>query len=382
MLEVALKTHMDAFQLNVAFEVQAGQTTVLLGESGAGKSTVLRLLAGLQQPEQGKIVLNGISYYDSAQRIAVAPQRRPFGYVFQDYVLFPHLSVFENVAFGLRAQHLPRQSVRQSVLAALEQVSLQDYAQRLPDQLSGGQQQRVAIARALAIRPQLLLLDEPLAALDVQTRREVRQELRRILQEMHITTLFVTHHYLDGLLFGDKLLVLDHGQLIQQGGQRELHEYPRSSYVAELVGVNFFRGHIHSYENEHTCIIQLPDPPAKSEQPTRIIAVLKEQAEIASQRPASGTEAFVVIDPRSITLHLSIPEGSARNMFRGEITHILQLGTSTGSHDGKVRISIALSQTAAPLIAEITASSATRMELSEGQAIFATFKATEANAYV
>ncbi|GCF06525.1 ABC transporter ATP-binding protein [Dictyobacter arantiisoli] len=381
MLDVALCVHFDTFQLNIAFTAQTGQTTILLGESGAGKSTVLRLLAGLQLPEQGHIILDNVPYYDSTRHIVIPPQARPFGYVFQDYVLFPHLTVFENIAFGLRAQHLPRSIIRQRTGEALERVRLGELASRLPAQLSGGQQQRVAIARALALRPQLLLLDEPLAALDVQTRREVRQELRQLLREIAVTTLFVTHHYLDGLLFGDQILVMDHGQLIQQGAQRELREYPRSTYIAELVGVNFLRGRIIHYENPTTCIIQLPHG-ATGGASTTVVATLKDRAEMGTALPEREQEVFVVIDPRSITLHQTPPEGSARNIFQGSIIHILQVGTSNGSHEGIVRVSIQLQQSDAPLTAEITEASALRMGLSEQQTIYATFKASEANAYL
>src|SRR5262249_22163363 len=157
------------------------------------------------------IELNGTIYFDSQKGIAVAPQDRPFGYVFQDYTLFPHLSVFENVAFGLKAQRVTGRQIRQRVGDALAQVRLEGYDRRLPGQLSGGQQQRVAIARALVLQPDLLLLDEPLSALDVQTRREVRQELKRILRDTAITTILVTHQYVEALLFGRDILVLDHG---------------------------------------------------------------------------------------------------------------------------------------------------------------------------
>jgi molybdate transport system ATP-binding protein len=381
MLDVALETHFETFQLNLAFKAQAGQTTVLLGESGAGKSTVLRLLAGLQTPHKGHIMLDGMTYFDSIQHIAIPPQRRPFGYVFQDYVLFPHLSVYENVAFGLRAQHLARQIIHQRVTEVLERVNLTEFEQRLPSQISGGQQQRVAIARALALRPQLLLLDEPLAALDVQTRREVRQELRHILRDIGVTTLLVTHQYLDAVLFGDQILVLDQGQLIQQGEQRELHEHPRSSYIAELVGVNFFRGQIESSEDTTTCTIRLHNPTSDG-QPTEIVALIEEKGEQAAFQSSKGQEACVIVDPRSITLHQSAPEGSARNVFRGEVAQVLRLGGSTSEHDGQIRVSILLNQNEAPLTAEITQASATRMNIREGQMIFATFKASEANAYL
>ncbi|HEU5228358.1 MAG TPA: ABC transporter ATP-binding protein [Ktedonobacteraceae bacterium] len=376
MLNVSLDTHLDTFHLAAEFRVETGETLVLLGESGAGKSTVLRLLAGLLDPQKGHISLNDIIYFDSEQQLSVPPQERPFGYVFQDYVLFPHLTVFENVAFGLRAQHISRHIISQRVMEVLAQVHIADLAQRRPAQLSGGQQQRVAIARALALQPDLLLLDEPLAALDVQTRREVRQELRRLLAEAAITTVLVTHHYLDALLFGERILVLDHGRVIQQGDQYSLREYPRSSYIAELVGVNFFRGHITRYEANTMCFVQLDD----GDQPVEVVAALREHAQ-SSETPAPGDEAFVVVDPRSITLYLAPPESSARNVFYGEIVHLLPSRTATGS-DSSVRVSIMLHHAAPPLTAEITEASAVRMDLQEGKMVYATFKATEASAYI
>src|SRR3989440_3175028 len=297
MLKAQLDTHLNTFHLNLDLTADGGQTTVLLGESGAGKSTVLRLLAGLLHPERGCITLDGVIYFDSEKRISVPPQARPFGYVFQDYMLFPHLSVFENVAFGLRAQRMPRGTIRQRVGEALEQVRLVGYDARRPVQLSGGQQQRVAIARALALHPQLLLLDEPLAALDVQTRREVRQELRHILSAAAITTVMVTHQYLEALLFGYHILVLEQGRVIQQGSQRDLLQYPRSSYVAELVGMNFFRGRVICCEAGAMCTIQLQ---YNGRPGIELSAALEEQAQ---KLPGAGEEAFVLVDPRSITLY-------------------------------------------------------------------------------
>ncbi len=386
MLDVMLDTYLKTFHLAVNFRAETGQTTVLLGESGAGKSTVLRLLAGLLHPLHGHISLDGVTYYDSPLRIAVPPQDRPFGYVFQDYVLFPHLTIFENIAFGLRAQRMQGRVIEKRVRQVLEQVNLVGMDQRYPAQLSGGQQQRSALARALVLQPQLLLLDEPLAALDVQTRREVRQELRVILDDMGITTLMVTHQYLDALLFGDQILVVDQGHIVQQGGQRELREYPRSSYIAELIGVNFFRGHILGFEANTTCIIQV-DTEGGQKLPFEVVATLKEQGHDpdVERLPAVGTEAFVIIDPRSITLHQAPPESSARNIFHGTIMHILQQGGIAGDKDDRVRVSIALNgaiASIAPLTAEISAISAERMQLYEGSTIYATFKVTEALAYI
>jgi len=374
MLDVSLDTHLSTFHLTVDFCAEIGKTTVLLGESGAGKTTVLRLLAGLLHPQKGHITLGERIFYDSERHIVVPPQERPFGYVFQDYLLFPHLNVFENVAFGLRAQHLPRQLLRQRVGAVLEQVRLVGLELRRPAQLSGGQQQRVAIARALALQPQLLLLDEPLAALDVQTRREVRQELRHMLQDTGTTTVMVTHQYLEALLFGHQILVLDHGSVIQQGGQHELHDTPRSAYIAELAGTNFFCGRIIGYETNTMCILQLPFTSLR-DGTIEIVAMLREHS-MAESVPTIGEQAYVVVDPHTITLHRTPPEGSARNIFCGKIVHILL-------EDGRVRVSMQIDNTSstAPLIATITQISATRMELREGQLVYATFKATEASAY-
>jgi molybdate transport system ATP-binding protein len=379
MLTAVLDTHLNTFHLDIKFSAGKGKTTVLLGESGAGKSTVLRLLAGLLHPERGHISLEGNPYFDSERRIAIPPQERPFGYVFQDYVLFPHMTTFENVAFGLRAQHLPHKVVRQRVGEALEQVHLAGYDQRRPAQLSGGQQQRVAIARALALRPQLLLLDEPLAALDVQTRREVRQELRNLLSGAGITTVMVTHQYLEALLFGYHILVLERGHVIQQGSHRDLLQYPRSSYVAELVGMNFFRGRVTYCEAGALCTLQLQN---NGRPGIELSAALEEQAQ---KLPGAGDEAFVLVDPRSITLYQTLPDSSARNVFQGTIVQLLHLGRpfgSSGEHNGRVRVSLMVDDSVLPLTAEITEASASRMELSEGKIIYAAFKATEARAYI
>ena len=382
MLKAWLDTWLNTFHLELSFSAEQGKTTVLLGESGAGKSTVLRLLAGLLYPQRGHISLEGMTYFDSESRIVVPPQERPFGYVFQDYALFPHLSVYENVAFGLRAQHLGRALIRQRVGQALEQVRLPGFEQRRPAQLSGGQQQRVAVARALALQPRLLLLDEPLSALDVQTQREVRQELRHILADVSITTVLVTHQYLEALLFGHSILVLDGGKVIQQGSQRDLLEHPRSAYVAELVGMNFFRGRVLYCETNSFCTIELNN----NGHAFAITAALEQQPspEPAAEPPVKGEDAFVIVDPRSVTLYQQAPpESSARNVFYGEIVQVLRLGTGTmGKHeDGRVRVSIMLDAATAPLTAEITEASAGRMELSEGKSIYATFKASEARAY-
>lgn len=381
MLHARLETQLETFRLDLSFSAEPGKTTVLLGESGAGKSTVLRLLAGLIHPRSGLIELDGRIYFASEKRIITPPQERPFGYVFQDYTLFPHLTIFENVAFGLRAQGVPGASIRRRVGEALEQVHLVGYDRQRPGQLSGGQQQRVALARALVLRPRLLLLDEPLAALDVQTKREVRQELRRILQQAEITTILVTHQYLEALLFGQQILVLDRGRIIQQGTRRDLAQRPRSAYVAELVGMNFFQGRVSKCEARTICTIRLENGDAKSGE---IQATLEESADAnaGDTTPAPGQEAYVVVDPRSVTLYPDAPAGSARNVFRGEIIQLLRANAGTGPHAAdRVRVSLLIEELSTPLIAEITEASAARMELREGSVVYAAFKAMEARAY-
>ena len=385
MLNITLDTQLNTFHLSLNLSAEQGQTTVLLGESGAGKSTVLRIVAGLLKPQKGHISLGNTIYFDSEQGIDMPPQERPFGYVFQDYALFPHLTVFENIAFGLRAQHLPRALIRQRVGEALEQVYLPGLDQRRPAQLSGGQQQRVAIARALALQPHLLLLDEPLSALDVQTRREVRQELRHILAEVDITTVMVTHTYLEALLFGQHILVLEGGHVLQQGGQRDLLEHPRSAYVAELIGLNFFHGRIVRYASPLVCVMQIHNDTYDT-QLIELLATLYEQ-EASTPRPHTGEEAFVIVEPRSITLYPTQPDSSARNTFRGEVTQILRVGstalTSANTEsEGVFRVTLLINPAMPPLTAEITEASVTRLNLHEGSVVYATFKATEARAYI
>ncbi|HXR65456.1 MAG TPA: ABC transporter ATP-binding protein [Ktedonobacteraceae bacterium] len=375
MLTATLNTHLGAFHLTTELAAESGKTTVLLGESGSGKSTILRLLAGLLDLEDGRIVVDGITYADSEKRLLVPAQERPFGYVFQDYVLFPHLSIFENVAFGLRAQRIARPIVRARVEQALEQVQLAGLASRRPGQISGGQQQRVALARALVLQPRLLLLDEPLSALDIQTKRETRQELRRILAQAGITTVLVTHDYLDALLFGHHIVVLDHGQVIQHGSQQDLMERPHSSYVAELVGLNFLRGRVVRYETDALCALAFGD--GQSGQGVELEATL-EDTQSTTGKPQMGEEASVVVDPRSVTLHHNPPDGSARNLLRGEIVQVIPVVSGAQGH---MRVTLRVDALPHLFTAEVTSASVTHMGLQEGILIYATFKAVEARIY-
>lgn len=216
----------------VSFEVDAGETVCLLGPSGSGKSTLLRIISGLEQQENGEVL------WDGTDISKVPVHRRNFGLMFQDYALFPHRTVAENVAFGLRMQNLPREEIKARVLEALTQVNLQDFSERSVTDLSGGEQQRVALARALAPRPGLLMLDEPLGALDRALREQLTEELRTLLQRTEIPAVYVTHDQDEAYTIADRLILLHEGVVIQSGAPADVYAHPRTSWVARFLGLN------------------------------------------------------------------------------------------------------------------------------------------------
>jgi sulfate transport system ATP-binding protein len=215
---------------DVSFEVPAGQLVALLGPSGSGKSTILRIIAGLESTDTGSVVLTS----EDATRLPV--QERGVGFVFQHYALFRHMTVRDNIAFGLKVRKLPRAEVRVRVDELLELVQLSGYAGRYPSQLSGGQRQRVALARALAPRPKVLLLDEPFGALDAKVRDELRAWLRKLHDEVHVTSLFVTHDQREAFEVADQIVVLNEGRVQQVGAPQDLYERPHSPFVARFLG--------------------------------------------------------------------------------------------------------------------------------------------------
>jgi molybdate transport system ATP-binding protein len=234
----------DAFDLSLALDVAPGRTVALLGPNGAGKSTTLRALAGLVRLTSGRISLGGEVLDSVGPDQHVPPERRGVGFVFQDYLLFPHLTAIENVAFGLRATGVPRVDARERALAWLDRMGLAEFADAKPGHLSGGQAQRVALARALVGEPRLLLLDEPLAALDASTRPQVRTELSTHLREFGGCAVIVSHDPLDALVLGDELVVLEHGRVTQQGTPAEVAHIPATEYIARLMGLNLVEGKV------------------------------------------------------------------------------------------------------------------------------------------
>src|SRR5436309_9237175 len=215
---------------NVSLAIADRSLTALLGPSGSGKSTLLRVIAGLEKPETGQVLLDG------KDATALVPQRRQVGFVFQHYAAFRHMTVRENVAFGLKVQRRPKREIGEKVDELLSLVQLQPFAHRYPAQLSGGQRQRMALARALAVEPRVLLLDEPFGALDARVRAELREWLRRLHEEVHVTTVFVTHDQEEAMEVADQIAVVNKGRIEQVGGPRELYERPATEFVMSFVG--------------------------------------------------------------------------------------------------------------------------------------------------
>jgi molybdate transport system ATP-binding protein len=319
----------------------------LLGPNGSGKTTILRTLAGLLRLEGGRVALDGQVLEEPARAVRVPAERRPVGMVFQDYLLFPHLSALENVAFGLRSRGVSRAAARRTAADWLERLGLAGAGDARPRTLSGGQQQRVALARALATDPRLLLLDEPLAALDIAIRAEVRRDLRRHLRAFSGLNLLVTHDPLEAIALADRLIVIERGRIVQAGTPAEVAERPRSAYVAELVGVNLLRG---IASGDHVDL----------ESGGRLEAV-----------GAGSGEVFAVVPPSSVSLWRSQPEGSPRNVWRGRAAGLDLLGD-------RVRVRV---EGVPSVVAEVTPGAVADLALAEGTEVWVSVKATEVRVY-
>src|SRR5438876_9856460 len=221
---------------DVSIEVASGSLTALLGPSGSGKSTLLRVIAGLERPDTGEVFISG------KEATALAPQKRGVGFVFQHYAPFKHMTVWENVAFGLRIRRRPKAEIRARVEQLLELVQLAGLGRRYPTQLSGGQRQRMALARALAPEPEVLLLDEPFGALDARVRAELRDWLRRLHDEVHVTTVFVTHDQEEALELSDRVALMNHGRIVQVGPPRQLYDEPAHEFATPVAGPDHLIG--------------------------------------------------------------------------------------------------------------------------------------------
>ncbi len=238
---------------NIYLSINKGEFFSLLGPSGCGKTTLLRIIAGFEFPDSGKVIIDGVDYTE------VPPYKRPVNMVFQNYALFPHLNVFENVAFGLRYQNLDKFEIKKRVFEVLELVKLTGFEKRKPSELSGGQRQRVALARALVLKPKVLLLDEPLNALDPKLRKEMQIELKKLQHEVGITFIFVTHDQEEALSISDRIAVINAGRVEQIGTGYEIFERPKTEFVANFMGAkNLFIGILYRL-NKHVCEVELPN---------------------------------------------------------------------------------------------------------------------------
>jgi molybdate transport system ATP-binding protein len=355
-LRATLQHQLGEFRLDAGLEAADRSTLVVVGESGSGKSSLLRYLAGLLRPEHGVLQLDGESWCDTDRQRWLPAHQRRVGFVPQDYALFPHLSAADNIAFGLKALGQGRAQVRQRVSAMLERFDLTALASRRPGQLSGGQQQRVALARALALEPALLLLDEPLSALDVETRHAVRTELKRTLQGLPCITVFVTHAPMEALVFGDRIAVMEQGRVVQAGDQLALLREPRSRYVATLLGLNLLPGKV------------------VGRGPGQEVAIETPRGVVHAIHGGESDRLFVVVSPEQVTLSIDPPGGSARNVFSGTVAELLP----EPPYGERVRVVLG---PAPVFVAEVTAAAVAHLGLVVGTPVHAAFKATSVTAY-
>jgi molybdate transport system ATP-binding protein len=350
-LSVDVTVRRGTFEARAAFDAPAGETVALLGPNGSGKSTLVESIAGLLPPDAGTVVLDGETLDDAGTGMHVEPERRPVGVVFQDLLLFPHLSALENVAFPLRARGVARAEARDRARRLLDRLGVAARSGGRPRDLSGGEAQRVALARALVTEPALLLLDEPLSALDVGARARARDLLRQELARFPGVRVLVTHDPVEASTLSDRMVLLEDGRVTQTGTPEEIRTGPRSRYAAELVGLSAFRGRLEPLDGGAGRIVTA-------------------EGEIVVPWPEGlpgGTDAIGLLRPSDVTISLEPPAGSARNVARGRVTSIAFEGD-------RARVRLA---TSPPLVAEVTLGSVERLGLREGVSVWASFKAVE-----
>lgn len=351
-LELAGVVRQGEFTLTLDCVAAPGEVLAVLGPNGAGKSTLLRAVAGLLPMATGHIRIAGVTVDDPEQRVFVPPEVRRVGYVFQNYRLFPHLSLLENVAFGPRSRGVSARQARDTARYLLDHLDLPALADRKPGQVSGGQAQRAALARALAGDPEILLLDEPLAALDARTKVDTRSSLRGYLDEFTGPVILVTHDPLEAMVLADRLLVLEGGEKVQEGSPAEVARRPRTDYVARLVGLNIYPGTL--------------------DRSTRTVVLDAGGTLVVTPDPEAGTRVFAALRPAAITVHTRRPEpGSARNVWTGEVTGVEMAAD-------RVRLDVTGEPDA---LVDITAAAVAELGLDVGSRVWLSAKAQEVEAY-
>ncbi|MDQ1682965.1 MAG: molybdate transport system ATP-binding protein [Frankiaceae bacterium] len=348
-LEARVYVERGDFVLDVALTVADGEVVAVLGPNGAGKTTLLRTIAGLLPLTSGQVVLGGTTLDDPAGGVRRGPNERGIGVVFQDYRLFPHLSAADNVAFGPRSAGVPRAAARRQAKDWLARVGLAGLGDRKPAELSGGQAQRVALARALILTPALLLLDEPLAALDASTRAEVRGELRRLLDDFRGPAVFVTHDALDAMTLATRVVILEAGRVVQQGAPQEIAQRPATSYVAQLVGLSLLRGVAAAG-----------------------VLLLADGTRVTTADTALNGAALAVVRPSSVVVATEAPShSSVRNSWQRAVSGLQPLGD-------RVRVSFAGPPA---VVADITNAAVAEMRLGVGDVVWVSVKATDITTY-
>ena len=347
-LEAHVVVRRSTFDLDVRLQAGPGDVVAVIGPNGAGKSTLVRALAGLVPLDGGHVACAGQVWDDGRGRSTPVPHRR-VGMVFQGQLLFPHLSALENVAFGPRSRGVRRPAARLSAQGWLDRLGVGELASRRPHELSGGQAQRVAVARALATEPDLLLLDEPLAALDVAVAMSLRLELARHLAAFGGVSVLVTHEALDTLTVANRVVVVDEGRVVQSGTPPEVAQRPQTEHVARLMGLNVMRGRADG------TAVRLPDG-------TEVVTVTPARGEVNASFP-----------PEAVLLTVERPTGSARNQWRGTVRSVVPHGAAVRVHLDSVG--------PGGLIADVTPASATALGLVPGREVWAAVKATEVTVY-
>ncbi len=350
------------FTLQADLVAAPGEVLAVLGPNGAGKSTLLRALSGLDALSSGSIALGRLIMDDAATDTFVPTARRPVGLVFQNYRLFPHLDVRDNVAYAPRVQGAGRRAARAAADKWLQRLDLTCLATRRPHEISGGQAQKVALARALAAEPALLLLDEPLSALDARTRLDVRAQLRGHLDQFAGPVLIITHDPLEAMIMADRLLVIENGRVVQQGTPAQVAARPATQYVARLVGLNLYRGTL----DPATGIVHLTGGGTLS------VTYKVEDLPAVTGAGSSMIQVLVGLRPSAITIHTAPPAGaSPRNIWKGTITALEQL-------TDRVRIQV---DATPPALVDVTTSAVADLGLRPGIGVWLSAKATETEAY-
>jgi iron(III) transport system ATP-binding protein len=303
----------------VSFDVKPGSFFTLLGPSGCGKTTTLRSVAGLERPDEGEIVIGDRKVFSSAEGIFVPGNKREVGMVFQSYAIWPHMTVFKNVAYPLKAKYRPRAEIEDKVRKALKLVGLEDLSDRLAPRLSGGQQQRVALARALVGEPGVLLLDEPLSNLDAKLRNQMRWELKELQRRLGTTTLYVTHDQIEALAISDEIALMNRGRIVQRGTPREIYASPVNEFAADFIGAaNIIRGRR----------IGAPDERGRARVETPVGTL------VATQRwnKTESDDVLVAFRPEQVAVYCEGTPASADNVLRGELQGLTYLGESSELH--------------------------------------------------